>query len=158
MAMKAWTKQLLFRYLWRLFLIFFANSMCETWDCNGKWGFFSEQQVVGRGPSAWKTSALLLGAGFVSYLVCYLRRRRNFQQSFSLSGAFGFRGWCSKYFCETNSRLLVQNLTLHCSMQILLHEGCKVLAPGEELTQSCSRGSLRFWALKDKKRARKFYI
>lgn len=45
-AMKAWTKQLLFRYLLWLFLIFFANPMHGTWDCNGKCGFFLSNELL----------------------------------------------------------------------------------------------------------------
>lgn len=61
--MKAWTKQLLFRYLLWFFLIFFCKS--HAWNLRLQWetSFFSEQWVVGRGASAWK-SALLLGAEY----------------------------------------------------------------------------------------------
>lgn len=121
--------------------------MRGTWDCNGKWGFFLSNKLLVEGLVPEKPLLCSLVLNFF----CYSRRRRNFPQSFSLSGSFGFGGWCSEYFGERNSWLFVQNLTLHCSVQILLQEGCKVLTPGEKLTQSCSWGSLRIWALKDKK-------
>lgn len=135
-------------------LPFFANSMRGTWDCNGKQGFFPSNKffVEGLLPEKPLLCSLVLSIFLPSLL---LKEEKEFPPKLFIIWVIWVRGWCSEYFGEANSWLLVQNHTLHCSVQILLQEGCKVLTPGEELTRRSSRGSLRFWALKDKKKSPK---